>query len=104
MTAGEGFVARHGLVQYKPYRLRKYSRQGLCEICGSAPLGKPMLLFDHCHEHGWIRGLICNCCNDQVAFIENGWKRRIRLEVTSRYPEYRRNCPDCRAGDIKSAA
>ena len=106
MTTADGFVIRHGLVQYKPYQLRKYSRDGLCEICGMPPYsgGKPTLLFDHCHDHGWVRGLLCNVCNDQVAFIENGWRRIINKWVSSRFPEYRLNCPDCRDSEVSSAA
>ena len=100
MTAEDGFVARHGLVQYRPSQLRKYSRDGVCEICGYPPSGKPMLVFDHCHEHGWIRGLICNYCNDQVGWIENRWTNyEVYEHVVLRFPKWRRNCPDCRAGE-----
>ena len=57
MTAADGFVARHGLVQYKPHTLRKYPRDGLCEICGRPPIGKPVLLFDHCPRDGDNSGM-----------------------------------------------
>lgn len=104
MTTVDGFVIRHGFVKYKPYQLRKYARDGLCEICGGPPGGKPMLLFDHCHAHGWVRGLICNYCNDHVGFIENGWNRYLRDIVLERFPEYRNNCPDCCDSEADSAA
>lgn len=98
-----GFVVRSGFVQYSPYRLRKYSRDGLCEICGRPPSGKPILLFDHCHRHGWVRGLICNWCNIQAGYVENDQSRRALSYFLQRFPEYRRNCPDCRAGEADPA-
>jgi hypothetical protein len=95
-VTADGFVTRHGLVQYKPWRLRKYSREGLCEICDRPPSGKPVLLFDHCHAHGWIRGLICNWCNDRAGYVENGRKTGfLPLGFLEQFSEYRRNCPDC---------
>ena len=31
----------------------------LCEACGFHVL----LVRDHCHEHGWVRGIACMRCN-----------------------------------------
>lgn len=106
MATADGFVIRHGLVQYRPSQLRKYSRDGLCEICDWPPTGKPILLFDHCHTHGWIRGLICNICNDLVGCLETGrnhW-RLLTPSLVAQLSAYRRNCPDCRDSEAASAA
>ena len=106
-TGALGFVARYGLVRYTPVLGRKYSRGGVCEICGRTPeLGKPYLLFDHCHDHGWTRGLICNWCNDQLGFFENGQVSRpaFHARLIPRLEEYRRNCPDCRCGAVNLPA
>jgi hypothetical protein len=35
---------------------------GVCAICGGPP-SKKMLVVDHCHKTGKIRGLLCNQCN-----------------------------------------
>lgn len=98
-SATGGFVARHGLVKYRPTLGRQYPRHGVCEICGRPPVGKPHLLFEHCHAHGWVRGLVCNWCNDNLGFLENGQTSRAayRADLLPKLTEYRRNCPDCPA-------
>jgi hypothetical protein len=30
------------------------------------------LVFDHCHAHGWVRGLVCVPCNNRLMHIETG--------------------------------
>ena len=103
MATADGFVVRHGLVQYRPSQLRKYSRDGLCEVCDRAPRGKPILLFDHCHAHGWIRGLVCNWCNDEIGFYENGREPSLGYRYLDRILKFLRNCPGCHAGEGKRA-
>lgn len=44
----------------------------LCELC-NAPSLKPRT--DHCHAHGWVRGVLCPRCNTLMAFID----RRVSL-------------------------
>jgi hypothetical protein len=94
---GQGFVLRHGRVKWTPTLGREYVRAGLCEICGRAPAGKPILLFDHCHAHGWVRGLLCNFCNDQLGFYESGQIHRCRASLVERFPAYLQNCAGCAA-------
>lgn len=36
----------------------------LCEACGTRP-GTPVT--DHCHKHGWVRGILCGRCNMLTA-------------------------------------
>lgn len=64
-----------------------------CEGCGM-PLQKP--LTDHCHDHGWVRGIVCGSCNIRLGYID----RRL----TSAQPQeqllasliaIRNRCPDC---------
>ncbi|MFE6872849.1 hypothetical protein ACFVFS_40760, partial [Kitasatospora sp. NPDC057692] len=65
------FIDQYGLVPYKPWQLSRYAREGACEVCGAtseelarrysedgyqSALSAVLLNFDHCHEHGWIRG------------------------------------------------
>jgi hypothetical protein len=55
-------------------------QQGLCAICGKAPLGKGAagkLQVDHCHATGRIRGLLCHHCNVALSKVENHeWHER----------------------------
>lgn len=37
-------------------------QKGVCAICGEPPNGK-LLVIDHCHETGDVRGLLCTRCN-----------------------------------------
>lgn len=40
-----------------------YERQGgLCAVCGQ-PDARRELSVDHCHETGYVRGLLCSTCN-----------------------------------------
>lgn len=50
------------------YRELWDAQKGLCAIC-DIPLGnKPNI--DHCHETGFVRGLLCRGCNNGIARIE----------------------------------
>jgi hypothetical protein len=81
---------------------------------------QPALLFDHCHIHGWIRGLVCNSCNTLLGQIDRGerdkqwedgkefrplgkgiwngeeyiFEKMIQLPKP-RYAEHLLKCPDC---------
>ena len=69
------FIERHGLVRWTREIGRHYPRDGSCEICGrsTAELAADAkalgyapkvwlarLMFDHCHKHLFVRGLLCN--------------------------------------------
>jgi len=100
-----GFIGRHGLVRYKPTLGRKYPRDGLCEVCNRPPTrAKPILLFDHCHLHGWVRGLVCSMCNDGLGFLENGRElKNVYATLATRLAKFRLNCPDCRMEECAHA-
>ncbi|MBE3118593.1 MAG: hypothetical protein IMZ50_07560 [Candidatus Atribacteria bacterium] len=43
---------------------------GVCAICGRiAPAGQ-MLVVDHDHNSGEVRGLLCQRCNIQLGVLE----------------------------------
>jgi hypothetical protein len=51
------------------------TQEGLCAICGTKP---DVLVVDHCHTNGKIRGLLCHSCNtglgkffDNTSFLSN---------------------------------
>ena len=82
------FVHDHGYVQYRDGLEARYPRLKLCEVCRSR--NHAAYVFDHCHDHGWVRGILCGLCNSQMRLIDRG-----RLEIPH-YVEHRRKCPDCR--------
>jgi Recombination endonuclease VII len=106
------FIARFGLVQFTKHLGKRYPRDGLCEICGLTGaevaaerwrdeipgdyryphMGK--LQFDHCHDHGWVRGLLCLPCN-------NGAENQSG-HIDPKIIAYRGNCPDCRTARLIS--
>ncbi|WP_097921731.1 endonuclease domain-containing protein [Streptomyces sp. wa1063] len=52
--------------EYEDFRKRA---GGLCEICGISEehLYRQMLVLDHCHRSGRIRGMLCQKCNTVMA-------------------------------------
>ena len=69
--------ARYAAGKNEKYRYRKYGltledyeslvlgQQGFCACCGEMP--DKMLVVDHCHETGEIRGLLCHKCNTGIG-------------------------------------
>lgn len=70
-----GFIQRHGLVRYKHglgarYRAKVSCEAGNCRAYGiEADTGH--LVHDHCHAHGWVRGLVCVPCNNRLMHIRD---------------------------------
>lgn len=52
---------RYGLGEDE-YNAMLQSQDGRCAICGHKPLFK-ILVVDHCHDTGAVRGLLCHDCN-----------------------------------------
>jgi len=79
----------------------------------------PTYYLDHCHIHGWVRGVICGTCNvlmgwydrdgkitvyderPQYAVIAPGYLKYLDLRYESyavkeaAFKEYVKNCPEC---------
>jgi hypothetical protein len=50
----ESFIERYGLMKYNG---RHPLKMGTCELCPpTAPPPPSQTVYDHCHQHGWIRG------------------------------------------------
>jgi hypothetical protein len=99
---------------------QKYERNahhfgyGTCPVCQR---DGERLITDHCHAHGWIRGQICEGCNQMIRHEERRhpmtdllaglcWHRhrteqnyvRCRagwLTANARRIAHYRRCPDC---------
>lgn len=56
---------------------------GVCKICGGGPSrGDKLLVVDHCHDTGVVRGLLCNKCNTGIGMF------RDDLELLKKAVEY----------------
>lgn len=108
--AADTFIGRFGVVRWDRHMGRRYPRDGVCEICwrttaevaadfaGRYPPGDDRnahlraLMFDHCHAHGWVRGLLCLGCNNDMVLYD---KSVGRPRFASRCAAHARRCPDC---------
>lgn len=112
------FIERHGLVLWTREIGRHYPRDGSCEICGrsAAELAADAkalgyapkawlarLVFDHCHKHLIVRGLLCTACNtdmgayDKSRYVRWGEERRPLMAA------HARKCPGCTpSGETRS--
>ena len=58
------YLKRQYGISIDEYNLMFEVQQGKCAICGKHQTElKGVLVVDHCHETGKIRGLLCNDCN-----------------------------------------
>ncbi|MDX2854584.1 endonuclease domain-containing protein [Streptomyces sp. PA03-3a] len=105
------FIEEYGLVPYKPWQLSRYVREGACELCGDTSddvarkyaeggyqgaASSVQLNFDHCHDHGWIRGRLCTRCNNDIGTaFRVGWIHRSPRKAE--FVAHLGKCPDCPA-------
>jgi hypothetical protein len=69
--------------------------------CGVCP-ATVALVTDHCHKHGWVRGVLCIRHNSRMALIDRGVAPSAVGDVGA-LVAYARHCPDCPAivaGDL----
>ena len=57
------YVRKYGLSKEKALELVE-DRNGICEICNEHKL----LVVDHHHDTGMVRGMICSFCNSMVGY------------------------------------
>ena len=63
-------------ITYKQYLELYKNQKGKCKICGSegfkmAEYHKTLLVVDHCHETGKVRGLLCHNCNRGLGLFHD---------------------------------
>lgn len=76
-------------LQYKKARARTNDRADLyrCVVCA-----RPAFVWDHCHEHGFIRGPLCSRCNAEVFWLAGPYA----FEAPPRPPiEHLNRCKHC---------
>jgi hypothetical protein len=66
------------------YRAIFRRQKGRCAICGRRPKTS-RLAVDHCHQTGYIRGLLCFRCNFGLSWFQDNpsWLRRASKHVTN---------------------
>jgi hypothetical protein len=98
-----GFTETFGPASYRAIMTGRHSRRrrahlesSACEIrnCDS---GSRKLVFDHCHVHGWVRGVTCashNCRLGQIDAVREMSGIVINFSATV-YGAHLDNCPEC---------
>jgi hypothetical protein len=85
------------LVQYVQVRILPGAT---CVACGAAgPLER-----DHCHEHGWVRGIVCRPCNRHLHLIDRRLLQPVKEDLLAAQLSVRNRCPDCDPLDIADLA
>lgn len=77
------------LVKYKPGPAL-IPLGAVCGACGAAE----GLVRDHCHEHGWVRGIVCRRCNRRLGHIDQRFRPRGEIELLISLLAVRNRCPD----------
>lgn len=104
MSIARPFTERFGHVQYtvakgRPDHWRISVVAGsTCEFPGCEVRGGyGVMVFDHCHRHGWVRGMLCSSCNVKVGRVEAVMTLDdVSVDLgTSGYARWLANCPDC---------
>lgn len=109
----ELFAARFGHVRYtdamrKPADLRiRYARTAACEFPGCGLTGKyaEILVFDHCHAHGFVRGLLCTTHIARLGQIEAvAAIEGVTVDLgTTAYAKLVARCPGCSGSPVIEA-
>lgn len=61
---------RHG-VPYGTYAAKLAAQGGVCAICGCEPPPNRRFHFDHDHETGEYRDLLCDLCNRGLGYFKD---------------------------------
>lgn len=71
-----------------------------CELCEARP-GRPVV--DHCHEHQWVRGVLCARCNSAMSYIDQRIPPTAALAfgvTLDTLISFAARCPDCPPVDV----
>jgi len=61
-------IKRQYGISQEQFLLLKEKQNSLCAICGAKP---EILVIDHCHTTGDIRGLLCHGCNRGIGLLKD---------------------------------
>jgi len=73
----QAMLKKYGLTM-EAYITRYEAQDGKCDICGSKGEKQGMgfsftdvLVIDHCHDSGHVRGLLCQHCNRSIGLLKD---------------------------------
>lgn len=63
-------------ISWEEYILMHHLQNGVCKICGGKGFKmqethQVLLVVDHCHESGKVRGLLCHNCNRGLGLFQD---------------------------------
>jgi len=92
----------------RPAVLRiSYARTAACEFPGCGLTGEyaEVLVFDHCHVHGFVRGLLCTGHNARLCQIEAvAAISGVTVDLgTTPYAKMLARCPGCSGSPVIEA-
>lgn len=64
------------------------SQGHLCAVCGLSPVGRgkgDVLVVDHCHKRGHVRGLLCGNCNIAIGLMRDDPSILLRASEYTRH-------------------
>jgi len=53
-------------------------QNNVCGICEGPPQSGEVLVVDHCHDTGAVRGLLCSSCNKAIGLLKDRTELLIR--------------------------
>lgn len=66
----DAYLQRTYHISLEEYSAREAAQHGLCLICGRPPHGRvKLLVVDHNHLTGKVRGLLCSECNTALGLF-----------------------------------
>lgn len=82
-----------GLVRYGEHE--PVAPGSACVLCAVVAL-RPVQ--DHCHDHGWLRGVLCGRCNTAMAYVDRRITPRAALAAGLSLADllaHAGRCPEC---------
>lgn len=73
------YLRRNYKMTYDDYTAMLDKQEHKCAICGGdgfnlKNMTEPMLVIDHCHDSGKVRGLLCHNCNRALGLLQDNCK------------------------------
>lgn len=71
-----------------------------CEACGQVAKQET----DHCHTHGWVRGVLCRSCNALMILVDRRIAPKVEAVLVTALVAVRNHCPGCERLDVHELA
>lgn len=71
-----------------------------CSLCGSVTEAP---VIDHCHRHGWVRGVLCRSCNGVMMVVDLRITPRsesLKIEMLTAHAGNCIECPKLSVSDL----